>query len=334
MGKSVAQIVSKKILSRMSEAEKNNECFRWVKPFSIGSPDRAYSYETMNPYTGINRLILDNTSYLSIRMLNDLNKKQNTPHYQIRKGAKSNIVCFYTVKPVIDKETGEPMIDEKTGKELQRKVIRYTPVFCREDIIRSDNGEALPSKFNIKHFNHDEINERMRQSLDRFNRLFEYFCKKYNIEIQVVKDSSRAYFSHDMKIRIPDMTNFKSIYDWITVLSHELSHSTGVMLGRFDEVHRSTDTQLDYAREELVAEISSQIIANELQVIDDSDTPDNAVSYIHSWSSILEDRPNEILRASAKAEQSAQFILECLKELELTEPQTDTNNSDKEIEDR
>lgn len=334
MGKSVAQIVTDRILSRMHEAEKNNQVFRWVKPFSIGSPDRAYSYETMNPYTGINRLILDNTSYLSVRMLNDLNKRQNAPHYQIRKGAKSSIVCFYTVKPVIDKKTGEPMIDEKTGEELQRKVIRYTPVFSREDIIRSDNGEVLPSKFDIKHFNHDEINEKMRQTLDRFNRLFEYYCKKYNIEIQIVKDSSRAYFSHDMKIRIPDMSNFKSVYDWITVLSHELSHSTGVMLGRFDETDHTIDAQIDYAREELVAEISSQIIASELQVIDDSDTPDNAVSYIHSWASILEDRPSEILRASAKAEQSAQFILDCLKELELTEQLEDKNIIDKETEER
>lgn len=118
------------------------------------------------------------------------------------------------------------------------------------------------------------------------------------------------------------------------MLSHELSHSTGVMLGRFDEKKHTTDTQLDYAREELVAEISSQIIASELQVIDDSNTPNNSVSYIHSWSSILEDRPSEILRASAKAEKAAQFILDCLKELELSEPQTDINNKDKEIEDR
>ena len=332
MGKNVAQIVTDKILNRMTQAEQNGETFRWVKPFAIGSPDRAYSYETMVAYTGINRLILDKTEYLTFRMMNDINQKKGNPHYQIRKGSKSEMVCFYTEKPLIDKETGEPMVDEETGKQIIRKVFRYTPVFSREDIVRSDNGETLPSKFEIKHFSHDEINEQMKYSLDRFNRLFNYYCEKYGIDVEIIKDGTQAYFSHDMKIRVPEMSNFKSIYDWVTCLAHEMAHSTGMLLGRLNDKKKSSEPQLDYAREELVAEISAEIIASELQVIDDSDTPDNAVAYIHSWSSFLKDRPSEILRASASAEKASQVILDCLKELELTEQQTDKNIVDKELE--
>ena len=320
MGNSIANIVTDKILARMQEAEKNGETFHWVKPFAIGSPDRAYSFETMKAYTGINRLILDNTEYLTKRMINDINDKNTDAFYHIRKGSRGSIVCFYTTKPVIDKETGKPMIDEETGLEVQRKILKYTPVFSREDIVRSDNGEVLPSKFDFKHYNYDEITEQMRKALDRFNKLFNYYCKKNGIEVEIIKDGTEAYFSHDMRIRVPEMTNFKSLYDYIKTVAHEMAHSTGMLLGRFDN-KTSVDSKLDYAREELIAEISAEIIANELQIIDDSNTPDNTVSYINSWSSFLKDRPSEIISAAAKAEKVVELLMETLKEMELLEEQ-------------
>ena len=55
MEKNVAPIVTEKILNRMAQAEQNGDSFRLVKPFAIGSPDPAYSYETMVAYIGINR---------------------------------------------------------------------------------------------------------------------------------------------------------------------------------------------------------------------------------------------------------------------------------------
>lgn len=320
MGNSIANIVTDRILTRMQEAEQKGETFHWVKPFAIGSPNRAYSFETMKAYTGINRLILDNTEYLTKRMINDINEKNTDTFYHIRKGARSSMVCFYTTKPVIDKETGEPMIDEETGLEVQRKILKYTPVFSREDIVRSDNGEVLPSKFDFKHYNYDEITEQMREALDRFNRLFNYYCKKYGIKVEIIKDGTEAYFSHDMRIRVPEMENFNSIFSFVKVVSHEMAHSTGMLLGRFDN-KSSVDAKIDYAKEELIAEISSEIIANELQIIDDSNTPDNAVAYIHSWSSFLKDRPSEILSAAAKAEKVVELLMETLKEMELLEEQ-------------
>lgn len=322
MGNSIANIVTDRILARMQEAEQNGETFHWVKPFAIGSPNRAYSFETLKPYNGINRLILDNTEYLTKRMINDINEKNTDTFYHIRKGSRGSMVCFYTSKPVIDKETGKPMIDEETGLEVQRKILKYTPVFSREDIVRSDNGEVLPSKFDFKHYNYDEITEQMREALDRFNRLFNYYCTKNGIEVEIIKDGTEAYFSpSDMRIRVPEMTNFKSVYDYIKTIAHETAHSTGVLLGRFDNNKKSGDAKLDYAREELVAEISAEIIANELQIIDDSDTPDNSVAYIHSWSSFLKDRPTEILSVASKAEKVVELLMETLKEMELLEEQ-------------
>ena len=82
---------------------------------------------------------------------------------------------------ITDKETGEPIIDEETGKEKTKGIWKRYTVFSREDIIRKDNGEALPSKFQFEHFSHEDTTERMREGLDRFNKLFNYYCQKHGI---------------------------------------------------------------------------------------------------------------------------------------------------------
>lgn len=317
----VAQIITERILERMAEAEKSGTVFRWVKPFSEGAPDRAYSYDNSVAYRGINRLLLENNEYLTFNKVQELNQKKDAPQYQIRKGAKGHMVCFFNTTPVLDETTGEAIIDETTGKELKRGYLKYYRVFSREDVVRKDTGENLPSKFDFKHYSHEEMTEHMKEALDRFNRLFMYFCKKYDIEIQTIKDGTQAYFSHDMKIRVPSIENFNSLYNWVHTLAHELAHSTGIMLGRFkdEDIKSLEQIQQEYSKEELIAEISAEMLCNELHIPDDSETPDNTVAYIQSWSSYLKDRPNEIVSAAAKAETACAFIMDCLREMELEE---------------
>ena len=339
--KSVAEEVAEQILNRMKEVEEaiqngEKKAFRWVKPFAIGAPNLPYSYETMKSHSGVNRLILEPNEYLTWRMMQDVNKRADSPEYQIRKGAKGSPLFFFKVETVIDKETGEPVIDEETGKEKTRGIWKRYTVFSREDIVRRDNGEALPSKFQFEHFTHEDTTERMREGLDRFNRLFNYYCQKHGIAVEIVKDGTQAYFSHDMRIRVPEMSNFRSVYDWITTLAHEMAHSTGMFLGRFDDNAIKTPEQakIDYAREELCAEISAQSIANLLMIQDDAEvTSDNAVAYIHSWSSFLKDRPNEVLAAARKSDKAVNMIMEDLREMELAEEQT-KNNTEREEEER
>ena len=328
---SVAKIITDTILAKMQEAEKSGTSFRWVKPWNSGL-DRAYSYDTQIPYKGVNRLLLENDEYLTFNKMQEINQQKGTPEYQIRKGARSNIVCYYNTTPIKDEQTGEPMIDEYTGKELKRGFLKYYRVFSKGDIVRKDNGESLPSKFNFEHFSHEDATEQMQQALDRFNRLFNYYCKKNGIEVQVVQDGTQAYFSHNMKIRVPDISNFNSIYNWVHTVAHEMAHSTGMFLDRFnDQEPKDIEKMMqEYSKEELVAEICGEMLCSEFHIPDDSETPDNAVAYIHSWSSYLKDRPSEIISAAAKAESACSFILECLRELEQEEHQKEKDNIEEE----
>ena len=216
---SVAKIITDTILAKMQEAEKSGTSFRWVKPWNSGL-DRAYSYDTQIPYKGVNRLLLENDEYLTFNKMQEINQQKGTPEYQIRKGARSNIVCYYNITPIKDEQTGEPMIDEYTGKELKRGFLKYYRVFSKGDIVRKDNGESLPSKFNFEHFSHEEATEQMKEALDRFNRLFNYYCEKNGIEVQVVQDGTQAYFSHNMKIRVQTyQTSIQFIIGYIRSLT-------------------------------------------------------------------------------------------------------------------
>ena len=334
MNKKIAQIITEHILERMAEAEKNGTVFRWVKPFSEGAPDRAYSYDTLEPYRGINRILLGNNEYLTFNKVQELNQRKDAPQYQIRKGAKAHMVCYFNTATVLDETTGEAVIDETTGKELKRGYLKYYRVFSREDIVRKDTGENLASKFEFKRYSHEEMTEHMRNALDRFNRLFIFFCKKYGIEIQTIKDGTQAYFSKDMKIRVPNIENFNSLYSWVHTLAHELAHSTGVMLGRFnnEEAKSIQEMRQEYSKEELVAEIAAEMLCSELQIPDDSETPENTLAYIQSWSSYLKDRPNEIISAAAKAEKACELMMDCLREMELEKGKS--INSEKQEEER
>ena len=327
----VAKIITDAILKKMEDAENLGTSFRWVKPWNSGL-DRAYSYDTQIPYKGVNRLLLENDEYLTFNKMQEINQQKGTPEYQIRKGARSNIVCYYNITPIKDEQTGEPMIDEYTGKELKRGFLKYYRVFSKGDIVRKDNGESLPSKFNFEHFSHEEATEQMQQALDRFNRLFNYYCKKNGIEVQVVQDGTQAYFSHNMKIRVPDISNFNSIYNWVHTVAHEMAHSTGMFLGRFkdQEPKAIEEAMKSYSKEELVAEITAEMLCSELHIPDDSEAPDNAVAYIHSWSSYLKDRPNEIVSAAAKAESACEMIMECLREMELEEQKVMNEHTEEE----
>lgn len=331
MSNTVAKIITDTILERMEKAEQNGEMFRWVKPWNSGL-DRAYSYDTQIPYRGVNRLLLDNNEYLTFNKMQEINSRKDSPQYQIRKGAKSNIVCYYNTTPIKDEETGEELVDEDTGRKLHRGFLKYYRVFSREDIVRKDTGENLPSKFSFEHYDHEDATEQMRQALDRFNRLFNYYCEKYGIDVQIVQDGSQAYFSHDMTIKVPSMENFKSIYEFCHTVAHEMAHSTGMFLGRFNnqEPQEIEDAMKSYSKEEMCAEIASEMILASLCIPDDSETPDNAVAYIHSWSSRLKDRPTEIISAASKAESACELIMECLREMELEEQKLPIEHSEEE----
>ena len=319
----VNQIITQRIIQQMKEALEKGEKFYWVRPFSEGAPEQPFSYEGSVPYRGINRLLLPAGEYLTYNKMNEISKKTGED-YHIRKGSHSHIAIYYgEIKIPTDEQDEESSV-------LKKGFLKYYRVFDRTDIINKDN-EPITSKFDIKRYSHEEMEEKMMVALDKFNNMVERYCKDNDIEMIIVKDGASAYFSYNpsddsKQIRMPDMANFQSVYDYIHTTAHEMIHSTGVKLNR--EL-ASKKNETSYSKEELIAEIGAEMIIQNLGIPDDSIHKTNTIAYIQSWISHLDNNPNEIVSAASKAEKACDFVLEYAKDLEKEELSNVKENKEK-----
>lgn len=127
--------------------------------------------------------------------------------------------------------------------------------------------------------------------------------------------SDRAYFSPSaMRIVVPSRTQFENPQEFCSTLLHEMGHSTGPALGR-DLTGRFGSES--YAREELVAEMSSIFSAADLGVAYDrgseaqaQDCYENNIAYLKSWVRAIEDDPNVLWNAAAQAGRAADAVVE------------------------
>ncbi|PKL13972.1 MAG: hypothetical protein CVV52_03675, partial [Spirochaetae bacterium HGW-Spirochaetae-8] len=97
---------------------------------------------------------------------------------------------------------------------------------------------------------------------------------------------------------------------YYSALFHELAHSTGHenRLKRFKgEVDEMLFGSTSYSKEELVAEMASSFILNELG-IETVDTERNSNAYLAGWLSKLKSDPHFIVEAAPKAAKAANYI--------------------------
>ena len=130
------------------------------------------------------------------------------------------------------------------------------------------------------------------------------------MDITVYGSADRAYYSpREDSISIPNKRQFESAYDYYATLLHEMTHATGnkKRLDRDQTGHFGTE---DYAREELVAEIGSSFVMADLHFSGDFDTDKNHAAYIQSWIKVIENDPNELMRAVTLAGKASDYLLE------------------------
>ena len=113
-------------------------------------------------------------------------------------------------------------------------------------------------------------------------------------------------------ITMPHHTQFDSHEKYVGTLLHELGHSTG----HTDRNNRPLGNAFgspDYAKEELIAELTSAFVAAETGVgFDDQDH----ASYVGSWLESLGNDKHEIFRAAKAASQAADYLIARGREVE------------------
>lgn len=104
---------------------------------------------------------------------------------------------------------------------------------------------------------------------------------------------------------MPEKNKFFDKYSYYATQLHELCHSTRheSRLNRFD-----INNKQDYAREELIAEISSSFLMQKLDINPKIEDYNNHKAYIQSWIQILKDKPNELFKAINDSNKVCEYI--------------------------
>ena len=141
---------------------------------------------------------------------------------------------------------------------------------------------------------------------------------------------SEAFYNRtEDYIQVPEMGQFRSQADYYATNLHELGHWTGHP-SRLNREASSDMNSESYAREELVAEITSMFVSSETGIPQTQEHFDNHASYVDHWVKAIKEDPNALFRAVSQAQKASEEILkyERVREREREQGQAQSQNPD------
>lgn len=278
----------------------------WQRPFPHGSPMRSCG----KPYRGINFLLLNHVqmqmSYTSPYWItyNEATKLGAT----VRPGETSTMVVFW--KKFISKsadidtdETDEKDDNEEISISRPRMMLRFYNVFnaCQCD--------DLPARY------HPQNNTPIME-IGKYQRA-DAIIHNYPDPPIIREAVGTPCYSPTTDIVItPPMSHAVSPEAYYATMYHELAHSTGHSKRLNRDLTHKFGTK-DYAREELIAEMTACFLCAEAGI---EPLIDNSASYIQSWLKALSNDHNLVVVAAGKAQHAADHILDRKQEAFTTEP--------------
>jgi antirestriction protein ArdC len=298
---SVYEVVTNKIIEKLEKG-----VVPWHKPWnhydSKGNLILHMSYTTKQPYKGINQFLLNCTDYKTPYWLT-FKQIQQTEGLSLKKGSKSEMICFF--KPVINQfiDTFENPADcpedEKDLISIRGFVFKYYNVFNAECVegLESVVVESIPE---------DEETEEESFSLDKCEEIIKNW-----INAPIIKhEEAKAYYSpvRDI-INLPKKSAFEVPEEYYCTAFHEMTHATGSekRLNRFSEYKSHSFGSHDYSKEELVAEMGASFLCGFTGI--ENSTIDNSTAYIQGWLSKLKSDKKLVVVAASQAEKAVNYIL-------------------------
>ena len=281
----------------------------WLKPwenlsFNGGMPKNAVSGRY---YSGVNIILLwlsaAEHGYNQCKWITAKAAIEAGGH--VRKGEKATAIVSYRPfeREKTDKD-GNPVFDDDGNPVMEQ--LASIKKHCLFNI---EQCEKLPQEWYETATNQENQTDENQYEIFEEIRLM---LKGMDIEVQV-KPSNRAYYHPQFDhIVMPKMKQFSSPQKFHSVLLHEMTHATGHYKRLAREGIISGKAKFGnkvYAFEELVAEMGCAFLCSHLGF---ADVPQNA-AYIDSWIKVLKEDKRAIFRASGKAREACQYMLDALE---------------------
>ena len=242
------------------------------------------------------------------------NNGQELPKVSILKGEKSFPV-FITTFTVVDKETKEKIKydDYKQLSEEEKKGYNVYPklqVYNVFNVAQTNLQEARPDLYKKladagKQISPQSEGEEFSFApIDRIIKDNGWICP-----IKPTYGDSAYYSISKNEIVVPEKKQFKDGESFYTNLGHEMAHSTGAenQLGRLQPTSFGSK---EYAREELVAELSAALVAQRYGMT--KHLKEDSASYLKSWLDSLNESPEFIKTTLTDVKKASSMITKCI----------------------
>ncbi len=280
MSKSVYEMVTDRIIDQLE-----NGVIPWEKPWT-GVRSGAFNRVSKKSYSLLNQMILKHDGeYATFKQWSDLGG-------HVRKGEKSEIVCFWKIQPIEEEK------EDGTKEVKQIPLLRYYNVF---HISQVDGIEPLPK---------EELHD--IEPIEKADQILNDYWTKEHIKVEHIKGNKAFYLPTLDMIRLPLFEQFTSNNEYYSTAFHESVHST-MKESRCNRAEERKSKLVafgseEYSKEELVAELGSATILNMIG-IETSKSFRNSSAYIQNWLSVLKNDVKFIVSASSKAEKAVKYIL-------------------------
>ncbi len=243
---------------------------------------------------------------------------------RIKRGEKSVPVFKWglSIKDKDGKRLSEEDFHNMSEEEKKECLVRpYLKTFNEFNIDQTNLKEVNKEKYDaiLARFHNPGImvqSEGMyvNKALDRMMEKQEWVCN-----IQYDKEEPGAYYSPSKDIVViptkaqfrlhPDNPEecFKDGQEYYGTALHEMAHSTGHP-SRLNRLDNSRFGDPAYAKEELVAELTSAMVGNTLGF--DRRISDNNAAYLQSWISVLRKEPKFISSVMSDVNKASRMIIE------------------------
>ena len=276
----VYDMVTNRIIAELEKGK-----IPWQKPWT-GVRDGAYNRITKRPYSFLNQMLLQHTGeYATFKQWQDLGG-------HIRKGEKSEIVCFWKIL-----EQEEPIPDTGEKEIVKIPLLRYYNVF---HISQVDGVEPLaPEQLN------DEV-----EPIEAGDKIINDYINREHLNFVECKSNKAYYSPSNDTVVVPLKEQYNLINEYYSTTFHELTHSTGHKnrLNRLQTGAVAAFGSENYSKEECVAEIGSATLMS-IAGIETPKTFRNSTAYIQNWLQVLRNDNKFIVSASSKAEKAVKYIL-------------------------
>lgn len=226
---------------------------------------------------------------------------------KIKKGSKGSIILRpIAIKKELLDTNGKPVLDINGNKEFTAFTL-FTPcrVFNLDCFEKSEKlNKRLAELTKEVAVNHSPVSAKEAKAIKQLQN----YMDTQNIDFQQTGNSA-FYDPIFDSVTVPTQNRFETNSLFVSVVSHELGHSTGhkKRLNRKGITDNSAVFGSDlYATEELIADTCSFLCCNEFQ-IDSND--DIHASYLAGWIKVLKKEPKHLLTVIGQAVKAKNLIM-------------------------